>query len=229
MDIAPCHCAGRIARYVFRTCNGFALRASGSPGPAFHSRRSAGPARLRRGRGFRPGGRPPSGRPRCWRGRPSRSARVRRASTSSTVRAISCRARPHDLAPAVGQAGGAAGVSQPARSLRTICTPGCVRPVLGQRPEGGGVDVPAVQVKGFRHTRAFVQVSQHGRLVDGVLGHLAVGGPLAAGDGDEPRAGDVERVVPRDLGRFRPVVAGVHERAEAGEDAQHVGGGWGLS
>jgi len=72
---------------------------------------------------------------------------------------------------------------------------------VGQRPEHGRVPLPAVdrQVPGLRgHV---VQLCHGDRLVDGLLGHQAVGRPLAAGDRDQSRRGDQDLVLARQLGR----------------------------
>src|SRR5690606_14920121 len=60
----------------------------------------------------------------------------------------------------------------------------------------------------------------HGR-VDGVLGHLAVGGELAAGDGDQPAVGHGDPVA---AGQVGGAAAGgvADEGAQAGPGAEHV-------
>ncbi len=67
-----------------------------------------------------------------------------------------------------------------------------------------GVLEPAVQAQVGGTRRPLLEAGHRRRLVHGVLGHLAVGGPLAAGDGDQPRGRDGQGVV---AGQRRRVLA----------------------
>ena len=67
------------------------------------------------------------------------------------------------------------------------------------------------------------------RAVDHVLGHLAVGRPLAAGDGDQARRRETTIVWSRESAAVARAVAGLHQRTQAGEDAQHVAGDGGRA
>ena len=95
--------------------------------------------------------------------------------------------------------------------------PGQLRTPAGQLAQRRGVaavDVPGLafvcrQCPGRRgavepevdgRRRALRQAGDEGRAVDRVLAHPPVGGPLAAGDGDQARGGDEDRVVARQVG-----------------------------
>ena len=57
--------------------------------------------------------------------------------------------------------------------------------------EGFGVGrAPAVELEVFGDAGFVVEAADEGGVVEGVFGHLAVGGPFAADDGDEAGVGD---------------------------------------
>ena len=59
-------------------------------------------------------------------------------------------------------------------------------------------------------------------MVDAILGHVAVGGPLAAGDGEQAGGVDVDDMVARESGGF---AVALDERAQAYVDGEHIGAG----
>ena len=84
-----------------------------------------------------------------------------------------------------------------------------------------GAGVKSVDVEARGHAGTFLQARQNGGVVDAVLRHMAIGGPLAAADGDEAGVFDANGVV---AGKRRGVagISGAHQRTNAGEDAGHI-------
>lgn len=91
--------------------------------------------------------------------------------------------------------------------------------IVGIEDGGGAVDHEVVG-GAVLHGEA----ADHLGLVDDVFGHAAVGGPLAAGDGDEAGVGDEDGVIAGEGGGGLGVFHG-DEGAEAGVDAEDIGGG----
>ena len=76
-----------------------------------------------------------------------------------------------------------------------------VRAIIPQVAELLRVGMVAVDAQGLRHAGTLVQLCQCGGVVHAVLGYLPVGGPLSAGDAQEPGSGHLDRVLPRQGGR----------------------------
>ncbi len=181
--------------------------------------------------------------------RASRStARVRRASTSSSVRAISSPGGVDRLGAEVGQPGDhgleqlrtSVGQGQHVRRLRAVAAGGGWRwrwprpgrsPGREALPSGGPSPGPTAPLRAaggpwWRSDAPAAERGDHG--VDGVLRHLAVGRELAAGDRHHARRGGVtvwrrERSAVRS--RDVPPVRRGQERAQAGPDPGDVGPG----
>jgi hypothetical protein len=84
----------------------------------------------------------------------------------------------------------------------------------------------AVQFQSGREAQTFRQSGLRGGAVDGVLAHAAVGGPLAAGQGDQPAVADADDVVARQaLGVG--ALGGFHQGAQAHVHAADVRAGGG--
>ena len=100
---------------------------------------------------------------------------------------------------------------------------------LGHRVTGlgGGADEAQRLGHAAAPARRLAEVLHHG--VDGVLRHLAVGGELASGHGDDAVRGGHDRVAAREVGRaLRDVPAPLarrEQRAQAGPDRGDVGPG----
>jgi hypothetical protein len=93
--------------------------------------------------------------------------------------------------------------------------------VDGEMSELGGVGVPAMDFEIASGARALVEHGDGGGLVDAILGHVAVGGPFAAGDRDEAGGIDVEGVVAGEGGGGGG--AGGDEGPDAGKGAEDIG------
>ena len=57
------------------------------------------------------------------------------------------------------------------------------------------IDVDILLFGDERREGTGLEVPQHDRVIDAVLRHFSVGRPFAAGDGEQARVGDVDRVV----------------------------------
>ena len=79
----------------------------------------------------------------------------------------------------------------------------------------------SVDVEGACHARPLGQPREIGRLIDGVLGHVPIRRPLAAGRRQQPGCVEVNRVIARQR-RRQLAVSAFHQRPDADEDAQHV-------
>ena len=90
--------------------------------------------------------------------------------------------------------------------------------VVGIEDGGGAVDLEA-----GGDAVAHAEAADHFGVVDDVLGHAAVGGPFAAGDGDEAGVGDEDGVIAGEGGGGFAFLHG-DEGAEAGVDAEDVAG-----
>jgi len=90
--------------------------------------------------------------------------------------------------------------------------------VVGIEDCGGAVDLEA-----GGDAVAHAEAADHFGVVDDVLRHAAVGGPFAAGDGDEAGVGDEDGVIAREGGGGLSFLHG-DEGAEAGVDAEDVAG-----
>ena len=99
---------------------------------------------------------------------------------------------------------------------------GGVGAVDRERAEGVGRAMAAVDGQVGGDARAFFETAEGGGLVDAVLGHATIGGPLAAGDGDDARVFDDDGVIARER-RGASGIALLDQRADTGEDAEHVG------
>ncbi len=62
-----------------------------------------------------------------------------------------------------------------------------------------------VEVAGL--ARNFVELAEGDGVVDAILGHVAIGGPFAADDGEQAGALDVDGVIARERGGFACAVS----------------------
>ena len=85
----------------------------------------------------------------------------------------------------------------------------------------------SVDVQMFRCAWFFRQLRQRRRLVHAILGHVPVCGPLAAGDGEQTRPIDVNRMVARKP-RSVPPRTGFHQRPDTRKHAKHIAAAGGL-
>ena len=70
----------------------------------------------------------------------------------------------------------------------------------------------------FRGATALLETGHCFRLIYGVLGHLSIGRPLAAGDGQQSGVGDQNRMIAgQGGGAFS--VANLHQRTQTGKHA----------
>lgn len=83
--------------------------------------------------------------------------------------------------------------------------------------DGGG----AVDHEALGDAVAHAEAAEHFGVIDDVFGHAAVGGPFAAGDGDEAGVCDEDGVIPGEGGGGFSFLHG-DEGAEAGVDAEDV-------
>ena len=72
-----------------------------------------------------------------------------------------------------------------------------VRPVVMQRLFGIHTFEPSVDTQCFRDAVPAVEPCNRGCLIHHILGHFPVGGPFAAGYGNQPGKGDDQRMVSR--------------------------------
>ena len=93
--------------------------------------------------------------------------------------------------------------------------------IIAEVAELRSVLMMAVDVQRLRHARPLVQFGQGGGVVHAVLGHFPVGGPLAAGDGEQPGPGHLDGVLARQGGSARRL--GLDQWADAGKYAENVG------
>ncbi len=97
------------------------------------------------------------------------------------------------------------------------------------------VDIEMAEVKGVLRIAvdgqvvgtagALVERAEGDGVVDAILGHVAVGGPLAAGDGEQPVVVDVDDVVAGERRGFAASGVGLYEGADTGVDAEDVSAG----
>ena len=64
------------------------------------------------------------------------------------------------------------------------------------------------------------QLAEGDGVVDAIFGHVAIGGPLAAGDGEQAVGIDMEDVIAGERGGF---ALAFNQRAEANKHGQNVG------
>ena len=69
------------------------------------------------------------------------------------------------------------------------------------------------------------KLAQRDGVIDAVLGHVAISGPFAAGDSEQPRCVDVDDVIPRER---RGLAVSFHERTQAYVNGQNVCTCWGA-
>ena len=114
-------------------------------------------------------------------------------------------------------------LSQPRVSLRQGEDGYGVGTVDAQTAELVGIGIVPVNVGGSRHARLLVESTQGDSVVDAVLGHVAVGSPFAARDGEQAGVVDMDGVVARDGGGLAAGASeGFCEGADTDENAENV-------
>ena len=74
----------------------------------------------------------------------------------------------------------------------------------------------------FRRAGLIAKAAQGDGVIDGILGHVAIGSPFAAGDGEQAGGIHVNGVIAGDGGSAGGP-AGFHQRTQADIDGEHVG------